>query len=117
MKQAKIMNYCQDKNIDFDIHDLNLEVNLDDLLVAAPFVLAGKTEMNPKWVNDYYQGNKFYACQDIGNYFKKEIIEASQLLPLPHNNDPASMARIEAFKKKRMGPDMINFMKNFIEDE
>lgn len=117
MKHAKLMNYCQDKNIECDFDASQLEVKLDDLLVAAPFVLAGKTEMNPKWVNDYYQGNKVYACQDIGNYFKKEIIEASELFPLLKNTDPVSMSRVEAFKKKRMGPDMIDFMEKFIEDE
>ncbi|MDD2678830.1 MAG: AAA family ATPase [Candidatus Nanoarchaeia archaeon] len=117
MKEVKVIDYCAKNNISVDFSNRVPVVTLDDMLIAAPFVLAGKTEMNPKWVGDHYQGNKIYACQDICNFIKSEIIESNEISGLIKSEDNASKARVAAFKKKRLGNDILNFLEEFLEDE
>lgn len=73
----------------------NLEVTDLDIKNAAPFVLRSKMNLNPHWIIQKYQGNKFYAISDICNiifnritYYYKKIYPIIKKLPfLPTKQD------------------------------
>lgn len=117
MKAVKVYNFCGENNVNFNELKYNLEVTLDDMLLSSPFVLAGKTEMNPKWLSEYYQGNKEFASKDVANHIKKEILEARDIYEHINNENAESRLKIELFKKKRFGNDIIMFLEKYVKDE
>lgn len=42
-----------------------LQVTLDDITSVAPFVLTSKMIINPKWIDQEFQGSKFNATQHV----------------------------------------------------
>lgn len=43
----------------------NLQVECQDLLAIAPFILYSKIQINDQWIHKHYQGNRFLAIQDV----------------------------------------------------
>ena len=114
MKAVKIYDYCSEKDISFDNLHYEIEVTLEDMIVASPFILAGKTEMNSKWLNEYYQGNKMIAAQEIADNIKKEIVESREILDICTSKNPEHTVKVQMFNKKRFGPDIIDFFKKYM---
>jgi len=56
-----------------DKYTEGLQVELDDLISVAPFVLANKTVMDPRWVSQYFQGSKFLATQHLLDTVRKKF--------------------------------------------